>query len=122
MPVSSMYRNLCPDPGELFLAQRQRGRYWPPYSCSHFLGQTRKPENSCESNDNLQPVYRNAVQLAHIRARSKSRLASLLFVLVQIYVSTFRFVFRLSRLTEIIIVAVFRIWEPKDESGIYTSQ
>jgi hypothetical protein len=32
-------------------------------------------------NDNLWPAYRNALKLAYTKARSKLRLASLLFVL-----------------------------------------
>jgi hypothetical protein len=70
------------------------------------LGQKKKPENSYDSllakvmNENLQPAYRNALELAHTRARSKSRLASLFSGLFQAYVFSktphvFSFVFRL---------------------------
>jgi hypothetical protein len=57
-----------------------------------------------ESNNNLQPAQRDAIQLAYPRARSKSRLASLSFALFQVYLfyttPHFQTCFRLSRLTE----------------------
>jgi hypothetical protein len=39
-----------------------------------------------ESSDNLQLAYRSDLQLAHKRARSYSRLTSLLFVFFKVYV------------------------------------
>jgi hypothetical protein len=86
VPVGSKYEMVCEN-GHRLSVNRESRKY-----------------NIKERSDNIQLAFRNALYLAYMRARSKSRLASPVCVFFKsLYISpktgTLSFVFRLSQLT-----------------------